>query len=330
MELHLEEMITLYQDLNSSSIDVLTSKPSPLEFMRYVARNRPFVVRNALTSWPAYKKWTPRYLNQTLSNSSINVALTPHGNADSAVLNPADGKTYFVKPLEKEVLFSEFLKRVIAQDDSVDNRLESQDEIWYAQTQNDNLRGEYSALLEDVSPSIPWARIALQQDPDAVNLWIGSSKSVTALHRDNYENVYCQILGKKHFVLIPPTEAACVREKLLDQATYARDENGEWIIKKDDGTDRVPCAMWTLDSRDETGKVEGYERLCRPIEVSLERGDMLYLPALWYHHVSQSVGEEKICVAVNYWYDMDFSGGLYATSNYFRDAALGQYNKDDG
>jgi jumonji domain-containing protein 7 len=34
----------------------------------------------------------------------------------------------------------------------------------------------------------------------------------------------------------------------------------------------------------------------------LNEGDMLYLPALWYHRVTQS--EETI--SVNYWYDFNF------------------------
>lgn len=36
--------------------------------------------------------------------------------------------------------------------------------------------------------------------------------------------------------------------------------------------------------------------------VKLRKGDCLYLPSLWFHHVTQSHG----CIAVNYWYDMDF------------------------
>lgn len=89
--------------------------------------------------------------------------------------------------------------------------------------ENDNLRGEYSDLYNDVAKDIPWARIALGQDPDAINLWIGNSRSVTALHKDNYENIYCQVIGSKHFVLLPPVELACVNEKQLPSASYAID-----------------------------------------------------------------------------------------------------------
>jgi len=49
---------------------------------------------------------------------------------------------------------------------------------------------------------------------------------------------------------------------------------------------------------------------------------MLYLPALWYHKVSQSCSDEGLCCAVNYWYDLDFSGGFWSTSNFVRSAGL--------
>lgn len=90
--------------------------------------------------------------------------------------------------------------------------------------ENDNLRGEFANLYKDVAKDIPWARIALGQDPDAINLWIGNSRSVTALHKDNYENIYCQVMGSKHFVLLPPVETVCVNERELPCATYAVDD----------------------------------------------------------------------------------------------------------
>jgi jumonji domain-containing protein 7 len=55
--------------------------------------------------------------------------------------------------------------------------------------------------------------------------------------------------------------------------------------------------------------------------VTLEEGDLLYLPAMWYHKVSQSSGEEGFALAVNYWYDMDFSGGFWTANNFLRDVS---------
>lgn len=36
--------------------------------------------------------------------------------------------------------------------------------------------------------------------------------------------------------------------------------------------------------------------------VTVKKGEVLYLPSLWYHHVQQTQG----CIAVNYWYDMKY------------------------
>ncbi|XP_063658856.1 bifunctional peptidase and (3S)-lysyl hydroxylase JMJD7-like [Pan troglodytes] len=38
------------------------------------------------------------------------------------------------------------------------------------------------------------------------------------------------------------------------------------------------------------------------LRCTVRAGEMLYLPALWFHHVQQSQG----CIAVNFWYDMEY------------------------
>jgi hypothetical protein len=43
---------------------------------------------------------------------------------------------------------------------------------------------------------------------------------VTALHKDNYENLYIQICGEKKFCLVPPLAYACVAERELRPASY--------------------------------------------------------------------------------------------------------------
>lgn len=75
----LAELITTYNELNSPIIEELDEEPSPLEFMRYVSRNTPFVVRNAAATWPATKTWNAQYLDAFLRDHSVNVAVTPKG-----------------------------------------------------------------------------------------------------------------------------------------------------------------------------------------------------------------------------------------------------------
>jgi jumonji domain-containing protein 7 len=274
-----------------------------------------------------------------MGDEPVNVAITPHGNADSVLtLDDSGNNMIFVKPYETSEPFSSVIDAISSQELCGRGQGGSRSDIRYAQTQNDNLRNEYSALFSDVPRDIPFARIALQKSPDAVNFWLGNSCSTTALHKDNYENIYVQVLGKKHFVLLPPVEAACVNERAVLAATYAPRNphgydsdsdkyTGEAIdntlvphIDTPDTPTYVPFCTWDPDNPSVNSTP--FSHLSEPLRVTLEEGDMLYLPAMWYHKVSQSCNEEGICCAVNYWYDLDFGGGFWSMAGFVRGVGL--------
>ncbi|KAM3083640.1 hypothetical protein ACMFMF_001009 [Clarireedia jacksonii] len=291
------ELLMSYNELNSSIITVLDEPPSALEFMRFVALNRPFVVRDFASDWHATSTWSLSHLKSTLSSHPVNVAVTPYGNADAPTA--VDGESFvFAKPWEEMQPFTEFVEHVAHQER--DGRTVNE-EVRYAQTQNDNLRNEYSSLFCDVEKDISFARIALQQEPDAINLWIGNSHSVTSLHKDPYQNIYVQILGCKHFTLLPPLFHSCINEISLPSATYVRSscDPSQLSIHLDTPPSRIPVATWDPDDPEQ--RETPYSHLAQPMRITLGKGDMLYLPALWYHKVGQSCDDDGICVAVNYW-----------------------------
>jgi jumonji domain-containing protein 7 len=206
---------------------------------------------------------------------------------------PGEESLVFAKPHYEDQPFEELLEFVARQETDPD--FPSNAEVRYAQTrklgsvhhrdkvlksilENDNLREEYISLFSDVQKDIPFARIALDKSPDAVNLWIGNSKSVTAMHKDNYENIYVQVLGRKHFVLLPSLCHPCVNEQPLRPATYKRREAG-MELEMDSDDEAVPFAIWDPDRPEEN--TTGFSRLARPLRVTLNPGDMLYLPAMW-------------------------------------------------
>jgi jumonji domain-containing protein 7 len=201
--------------------------------------------------------------------------------------------------------------------------------VQYLQTQDDNMRsGEYESLALDVPRSIDFARIALGKQPDAINFWLGNSLSTTALHKDNYENIYVQVLGKKHFVLLPPVEAPCVNERAVLAATYHTvGFDGSFMDKDfklqpwtDDPITYTPFPTWDPDQPNVNATK--FSHFSQPIRVTLEPGDMLYLPALWYHKVSQTCNDDWLCSSVNYWYDLDFGGSFWSMANFVRGVGL--------
>lgn len=290
----MDSINTLLQDfyeLNPPHIEVLTDHPSPLEFMRFVSLNRPFIIRSGARNWEATRCWNIPVLKQLLKGQSINVAITPHGNADSPTRN-SDGELLFVKPWEERQDFEEFIDFVARQEKyGIDIK-----EVRYSQTrmlrifptyfpanyniENDNLRQEYASLFPFVENNISWARIALQKDPEAINLWLGNSYSISALHKDNYENIFVQILGQKSFVLIPPIAYICVSEKMLAPASYVKRASGEWEIRKENGP-KIPFPTWDTIKNLSGSLHPKISELVNPMKITLGAGDILYLPALW-------------------------------------------------
>lgn len=185
------------------------------------------------------------------------------------------------------------------------------------QSQNDNLdygsrsdTGDFARIRTDIPPDIHWASAALGRQPDAVNIWIGSDKSVTSVHSDPYENVYAVIRGAKIFTLFPPTEGWCLQEREYPHARWIRDSSGQLCLK--------PTADQTVrwsSIRDPTDPPP----LTRPVTVLVRRGEMLYLPAGWWHYVQQVSSRT---IAVNYWYDLEYQGHNWLFLSYLRSLGL--------
>jgi jumonji domain-containing protein 7 len=67
--------------------------------------------------------------------------------------------------------------------------------------ENDNLRDEYEMLYADIPKSIPFARIALGKEPDAINFWLGkliaysTNKASTSDFDRKFKNCDCHTQG---------------------------------------------------------------------------------------------------------------------------------------
>ncbi|KAL6844788.1 hypothetical protein ACP4OV_025447 [Aristida adscensionis] len=306
--------------------------PTPLAFLRdHVSPGRPLLVSAAATRhWPAASLWpTASYLADALRSTAVSLHLTPDGRADALAPHPRPGagaSRCFASAHVRRVAFPAAARLIRASDPAAGL-------VAYAQQQDDCLRGEYAAVAGDVDAHVPWASEALGCLPDAVNLWVGNARSVTSFHKDHYDNIYAVVSGEKHFLLLPPAEHHRLYVRDYPAARYvAADAEQEpegknhprLTLELEEPGRMVPWS--SVDpcpaSPEEAAAFPLYFDGPPPIRCTVRAGEMLYLPSMWFHHVSQSPGPNGLTIAVNYWYDMQFDI-KYAYFNFLRSIEIG-------
>ena len=199
---------------------------------------------------------------------------------------------------------------------------------------------DYWKNFQLVDCHIGWASEAFGTRPDAVNFWMGNADSITSMHKDHYENLYAVVRGQKTIILHPPTDIPCIPYETYKLARYKEnndgvfdiidiysDENDSSFLKP--GQSDQDCSNLSDDDA-ENGKSSDIELIswiaidplnpdlgkypqytcCQQYKAVVFPGDLLYLPSLWFHHVTQS----DQTIAVNFWYDMEYD----IKYNYFR------------
>ncbi|KAG8703869.1 hypothetical protein FRC08_002584 [Ceratobasidium sp. 394] len=306
-----------YRDLNGTSVDVWPHTPSAIEFARMVNVGKPVLFKNT-PNLPAPAKWTNEYLINSMGNRKLSVAVTPDGRADALCTLPG-GTRCFAEPHTDHLTISQLLHAIHKSEQDPSS------EVYYLQSQNGNMynaadsenTSELAPLLDDVPREVPWASEALDCTPDAVNVWIGGSRSVTSVHSDPYENIYTVVRGSKHFTLLPPTEGYTLHEQRVPHARYTRSSPSSPLHL--DLLDPPSSVRWA--STDPSGHNHA-------LRVTVQAGESLYLPAGWWHHVAQTGDDEGVCVAVNWWYDVEMSGMKWVWLAFLRRMAAPEGNDE--
>lgn len=272
-------------------------EPTPLEFHRnWVCPNVPVIFKNSINHWAALKKWSFPYLREKLGCKEISVAVTPNGLADAVYENK------FILPEERRLLFSDFL-------DIMEFPHMGRSGIFYIQKQNGNFVDEFSAIIGDAETDIKWATEAFGKEPDAVNFWMGDHRAITSLHKDHYENLYCVVSGQKTFTLYPPTDMPYIPHQNFKAACYNQNKSNKFeIISGKCCSETIPWIP--VDPLNPDYKTYPEFAKAKAVTCTIQKGDVLYLPSLWFHHVQQT----QAAIAINFWYDMEYD----IKYNYFK------------
>jgi jumonji domain-containing protein 7 len=205
------------------------------------------------------------------------------------------------------------------------------EQVLYYSRQNDCLRTELRPLFDSgmFPETINFAQEVFGTSPDAVNLWIGNKQAVSSMHKDHYENLFYVLSGEKIFVLCPPADAPFLYQAEFDSGTFQQKKSGEWIVKENDGDSQVKWIQGNVeplvDNKDAVPTNQPLLSLTHPIRVHVKAGEMLYLPALWFHQVAQTCET----VGINYWYDMQFDSPNWCYFNLLQQLQVVDSTKTD-
>jgi len=213
----------------------------------YKCCNKPVLIKNALSHWPAISEnsnrhWSVSYLQKVTGYRTVPIEIGSRYTDDDWTQTMMTVNDFVNKYVLNK---SQNVKGYLAQHNLFDQIPELRDDFDIP---------EYCYTGEDDS------------DDTAINIWFGPSETVSPLHTDPKHNCLCQVFGKKY-----------VRLYTEDQSEYlSAFENGilsntsEIDIEQDESSIAKSFPMFS--------KARGYECI-------LEEGDILYIPPRCWHFV---------------------------------------------
>jgi Cupin-like domain len=214
-------------------------------FDGYYSANRPVILTDTLTDWPALSLWSrPEYFAEKFGDTPVSVCMGR--NAD-----PHCDRN-----------FHRHLTSMTMREYSswVANAGETND--GYLISNNRLLENEaFQSLLHDVIP--PEKYVDPERFRTHMSFWFGPAGTRTPLHHDGNNILFCQVVGRKEFYLVSPweTELLATAEGFYAGCQVPPDMESEGLRKANDDF------RWNS------------------LRVVLEPGEALFLPVGWWHQV---------------------------------------------
>jgi len=277
---------------------------------KFIFQSKPVILENAINHWPAIKKWSNDFLRQKYGNERVHIKLTEKGEFEGCdKADKFDNYHTFkipeevmkqlpypdlvvVRPAVGDMKFSQFL-------DIIENTNKTYENI-SAYLEYSSIR-EYFAELEDDLKEIPVVQNILKLL--YLNIWLSNGNTLGKLHFDPFDNFLCQIRGEKKLTLFEPHNNYNLYESHIQEALLSFDFDTKRFrnAKLLDSTSMVmsPVDINTPDLK----RFSNFTNAI-PLDCHLKEGDVLYMPAFWWHEVqSYPNSDEHRNLAVNFWYE---------------------------
>jgi hypothetical protein len=210
------------------------------EFLaQYYARNRPVVLTDVTKDWPA-RRWTPAHLREHYGQEPIEVSFGRNATPDCDVKYPQ---------LARGLTLGEYV-------DLIESAGPTNDFYMVANSATFKRPG-FAGLIQDLAPLPPF----LESAPDGswLSLWFGPASTVTPLHFDGNNILFCQLYGRKRVWMASPLHIMLLHTEQGYMSTF----NPE-----------APSASHPPEFLD-------VDAFC----FELDPGDVLFIPAGWWHQV---------------------------------------------
>lgn len=218
----------------------LERRPAPAApelFSRYWGGSTPAIFTDIVPRWR--QRWTPQSLRERFGDARVEACIGRQADPRPDV----NWREHRV-----ELSLREYVDRVLAAGESND--------LYLIANNRNTARGELRALWGDVVLPPGW--FDEPRLPFGSALWLGPAGTITPLHHDTSNILFCQIHGRKRIVLAPPWA-----EALLESADGVYNRR-----------DLAGLAREALPASD-----------VPVIDTVVEPGEALFIPAGWWHDV---------------------------------------------
>jgi hypothetical protein len=224
----------------------------------------PFVVTGNPTVAAVNKLWTPDYLLEHFGDRKRKVEKSPNNRFCYFNMGRGAPRGWIPPQEETHMLYADWYQHAVAA-----NRTEAGPDI--------NTPHYYLQVGSGESATLPWITEDLSifekkkgffiLDPDTnrgAHCRLGTKGVIAAAHYDGKRNFVAMLVGKKRYVLLPPTQ--CPKLGLHDRKhPSARHSGIDWAKPDLETFPTFPTAMAT--------------------EVILRAGEVLYIPSYWFHYI---------------------------------------------
>ena len=257
--------------MDETRVVARVERPSPGLFRReYVRPRLPVVITGVADRWPALSAWNLGYFRRTLPDTEVRVEVWER---DDGRNDPAD---YLRRVRRAPMRIGEFLDLLDAPGPAGRAYYLAQYPILKTAPR---LRGDIRPPDEYMQvPAILPRPCAARMRLDPA-LWIGPRGAVTTLHFDSTHNLFVQISGAKKVILIPPGQSGFLY---------------------------YPCRDFGLNLHFSPVEVERPDLARHPrfarataLELTVEPGEMLYIPATWWHYLRAL----EPSISLNFWWN---------------------------